>query len=56
MGEGTTWWISIQCPSLTVASEVYNALLLEAARPESLAKIVIEFCTEPPPQPDPTAQ
>ncbi len=41
--EGTTWGISIRCPSLTVPREVDNVILLE-------------LCTAPPPQPVPTVQ
>ncbi len=48
--------IRIRCPSLTVASEVDNALLVEAARPEFLPKFVHEYGTEPRPPPDPTVQ
>ena len=53
--------IIIHCPSLGVVSEVYNALLVEAERPETLPKFVIEFgretpTPEPRPPPDPTGQ
>ncbi len=48
LGQAIIWGISIQCPSLFVASEVYTALLVEAARSESLPKFVLEYGRESP--------
>ncbi len=56
MGKASYWGIRIQCPSLIVAREVYNALLVEAARPKSLPKFTLEYWREPSPPPDPTVQ
>ncbi len=46
MGRFIIKQIRIQCPSLIVASDVYNALLVEAARPESLPKFTLEYGPE----------
>ncbi len=63
MGRVITMMVRLQSPSLIVASEVYHALLVEAARPESLPKFTIEYfympertTPEPRPLPDPTEQ
>jgi hypothetical protein len=42
LGTGYIRVLRLQCPSLIFASEVYNALLVEAARPEFLPKFAIE--------------
>jgi hypothetical protein len=61
LGTVMTWQVHFQCPSLIVASDVYNALLVDAARPESLPKFALEYgrespTPEPRPPPDPTVQ
>jgi hypothetical protein len=60
---GTTiiWRVEIQCPSLSVARDVYSELLLEATRPASLPSFSLKYgretpSPEPRPLPDPTRQ
>ena len=61
LGTAIIWLAQIQCPSLSVAREVCTALLVEAARPESLPKFTLNCgretpAPEPRPLPDPTVQ
>ncbi len=54
LGTDIIWLARIQCPSLSVAREVYTALLVEAARPESLPKFTLNYGRETPvPEPRP---
>ncbi len=60
-GTANIWLAQIQCPSLSVARDVYTALLGEAARPESLPKFTLNCgretpAPEPRPLPDLTVQ
>ncbi len=61
LGTAIVWLVEIQCPSLSVARDVYNELLVEAARPASLPKFTLEYgivtpAPEPRPLPDPKMQ
>ncbi len=61
LGTGTIWMVELRCPSLSVAMDVYNELLVEAAWPESLPKFTIEYgrmtpAPETGPLPDPGMQ
>ena len=61
LGTAIIWLAQIECPSLRVASDVDTALLVEAARPESLPKFTLNYgretpAPEPRPLPNPTVQ
>jgi hypothetical protein len=61
LGAAIIWKPQSQCPSLSVARDVYNAPLAEAARPEYLSKFSLEYgreSTTPKPRslPDPTVR
>ncbi len=61
LGIAIIWMVEIQCPSLSVARDVFHELLVEAARPESLPKLRLKYGRETPapetrPLPDPTMQ
>ncbi len=54
LGTAIIWMVEIQRPSLSVASDVYKELLVEAARPESLPKFTLKYGRETPaPEPRP---
>jgi hypothetical protein len=43
LGTAIIWIVHIQCPSLSVSRDVYDALLVESARPESLSRFPLEY-------------
>ncbi len=43
LGTAIIWLVEIHCTSLSVAKDVYNELLVEAAGPESLPKFTVEY-------------
>jgi hypothetical protein len=61
LGAAIIWMARVQYPSLSVARDIYTALLVEAERPESLPKFALQYgqkipAPAPCPLPDPTVQ